>query len=180
MRDVLTTKRLVLRQIEMRDAVSFAELANDYDIARMTGSFPYPFPRISVDFKVMNLRAQKRRGLGHGYALTEAGQDKLIGVADLFRAKNDHPWELGYWIGRPYWGLGYMTEACRALISELEQEHGAQDITAGVFTDNPGSMRVLEKLGFSRQGEPDMYFSMARLKKTPSQTFLRLASAVQS
>lgn len=175
MRDVLKTERLVLRQIELRDAASFAEYANDLDIARMTGSFPYPFPRLSVDFKVMYLRAQKRRGIGHGYAITETGQDKLIGVVDLFRQDDTDPWELGYWIGRPFWGLGYMTEACTALIEELQQEHGAQDLTAGVFTDNPGSMRVLEKLGFSAQGEPDMYFSMARLKKAPSQNFLRPA-----
>lgn len=175
MRDVIQTERLVLRQIQNRDADSFAALANDFDIARMTGSFPYPFPLLSVEFKVMHLRAQKRRGIGNAYAVTEAGIDRLIGVADLFRAIPDNPWELGYWVGRPFWGKGYITEACSALISELETQHGPQEVTAGVFTDNPGSARVLEKLGFRKVGAPDMFFSMARLKKTPSQSFIRAA-----
>lgn len=175
MRDIIETNRLTLRQIELRDAESFATLANDLDIARMTGSFPYPFPRLAVDFKVMYLRAQKRRGIGHGYAITETGQDRLIGVADLFRLKEGQPWELGYWVGKPYWGRGYITEACEALLSELENQHGPHAVTAGVFTDNPGSMRVLEKLGFKKDGKPGLYFSMARLAKAPSQSFIRQA-----
>ncbi|WP_427451440.1 GNAT family N-acetyltransferase [Litorimonas sp. WD9-15] len=175
MRDVLKTERLVLRQIENSDAESFAELANDRDIARMTGSFPYPFPRLSVEFKVMYLRAQKRRGIGNAYAVTEIGQDKLIGVADLFRADTAQPWELGYWIGRPYWGKGYITEACAVLLAELETQHGPQRVAAGVFTDNPGSQRVLEKLGFQKDGATDMFFSMARLKKAPSHNYIRSA-----
>jgi len=143
----------------------------------MTGSFPYPFPRLAVDFKVMYLRAQKRRGIGHAYAITETGQDRLIGVADLFRQETEQPWELGYWIGKPYWGRGYITEACEGLLSELESQHGPHCVTAGVFTDNPGSMRVLEKLGFQKAGQPDLYFSMARLAKAPSQSFIRQATS---
>ena len=71
MQDVIQTQRLILRPVELSDAESFAALANDRDIARMTGSFPFPFPRLSVDFKVMYLRAQKRRGIGNAYAITK-------------------------------------------------------------------------------------------------------------
>ena len=109
MRDRIETNRLTLRQIELRDVESFSALANDIDIARMTGSFPYPFPPLAADFKVMHLRAQKRRGIGNAYAITKTGQDRLIGVVDLFRLKAGDPWELGYWIGKPYWGRGYIT-----------------------------------------------------------------------
>ena len=177
MRNIINSERLVLRLIENRDAEHFAALANDQDIARMTGSFPFPFPRLSVDFKVMNLRAQKRRGIGNAYAITKTGDDQLIGVADLFREKEGNPWELGYWIGRPYWGLGYVTESCDALIKELEDTLGPQTVTASVFTDNLASMRVLEKLGFVKAGEPTPYFSMARLCKAPSQSFFRPATS---
>lgn len=177
MQDVIQTQRLILRPVELSDAESFATLANDRDIARMTGSFPFPFPRLSVDFKVMYLRAQKRRGIGNAYAITKGSEDKLMGVADLFRANLKDPWELGYWIGRPYWGRGYITESCAALIQELETQHGPQIVVAGVFTDNPASMRVLEKLGFEKHGKPEPYFSMARLQKAPSQNFLRRAGS---
>lgn len=177
MRDVLKTERLTLRQIELTDAPAFSALATDIDVARMTGSFPHPFPLLSVEFKILSLQSQKRRGLAHPYAITETERDALIGVADLFRRTADGPWEIGYWVGRPYWGRGYMTEACRALLTELETRHGAQDVTAGVFTDNLGSMRVLEKLGFEKSSAPDLFFSMARLAKAESQPFLRPAGA---
>ena len=176
MRNTLHTERLVLRQIELRDAKAFSKLGSDFDIARMTGSFPHPFPLISAEFKVMHLRALKRRGLAHPYAITVKGEDALIGVADLFKRGADSLWEVGYWIGRSYWGQGYMTEACSALLTESDSALGHEDRIAGVFTDNPSSMRVLEKLGFERCGEMEEYFSMARLKKAPSQDFVLKAA----
>ena len=178
MRHKNETERLVLRQIELRDAKAFSKLGSDFDIARMTGSFPHPFPLISAEFKVMHLRAQKRRGLAHPYTITiKDGSDDMIGGADLFKRSAEALWEIGYWIGRPYWGKGYITEACSALLTEADSTLGPQDRIAGVFTDNPGSARVLQKLGFELYGETEHYFSMARLKKTPSQDFVLKASS---
>lgn len=177
MRDIIETKRLVLRQIELCDAAAFSKLGSDFDIARMTGSFPHPLPLISAEFKVMHLRALKRRGLAHPYAITVKGDDALVGVADLFKRSTDALWEIGYWIGRPYWGKGYITEACSALLAEANSTLGHADRIAGVFTDNPGSARVLEKLGFKAIGQIEQYFSMGRLKKAPSQDFVLKAGA---
>ena len=172
MRDIIETERLVLRQTEQRDADAISTLGSDFDIARMTGSFPYPFPLLSAEFKIMTFHAAKRRGLAHPYAITVKGDDALIGIADLFKRSPDTLWEIGYWIGRPYWGRGYMTEACSALLAEADSTLGPEDRIAGVFTDNPGSARVLEKLGFKRCGDVEDYFSMARLKNAPSQDFV--------
>lgn len=172
MQDIIQTDRLVLRQLEDRDAVPFSKYGTDLDIARMTGSFPHPFPLLSAEFKVLHLRAQKRRGLAHPYAITRKDEGTLIGVADLFKRSAESLWEIGYWVARPFWGQGFMTEACSALLDEADQTLGKADRVAGVFTDNPGSARVLEKLGFERQGQPDFYFSMARLKKAKSQDFV--------
>lgn len=177
MRDKIETKRLNLRQIEPRDAKAFSKLGSDFDIARMTGSFPHPFPLLAAEFKVMDLCAQKRRGLAHPYAITlKDGPDDMIGIADLFKRRADALWEVGYWIGRPYWGQGFMTEACSALLAEANSALGHEDRIAGVFTDNPGSARVLEKLGFKRNGEQEQYFSMARLKNAMSQDFILKAA----
>ena len=116
MRDMIETKRLVLRQTETRDAAPFSKLVSDYDIARMTGSIAYPSPLLSAEFKIMTFHAAKRRGLAHPYAITLKGEDEMIGVADLFKRGPDSLWEIGYWVGRPYWSQGYMTEACDALL----------------------------------------------------------------
>lgn len=178
MRDQIQTERLVLRQTEQRDAAAISKFGSDFDIARMTGSFPYPFPLLSAEFKIMTFHAAKRRGLAHPYAITLKDQDDMIGVADLFKRDADSLWEIGYWIARPYWGQGYMTEACSALLDEADRTLGRADRIAGVFTDNPSSARVLEKLGFERTGLPDQYFSMARLKKAESQDFVLKAAVV--
>jgi len=176
MRDIIETPRLVLRQTEQRDAVTFSRLVSDFEIAKMTGSIAYPYPVLSAEFKIMTFHAAKRRGLAYPYAVTLKGEDRLIGIADLFKRRADTLWEIGYWVGRPHWGQGFMTEACSALLKEADATLGVEDRIAGVFTDNPGSARVLEKLGFVRTGDPEHYFSMARLKNALSQNFVLKAA----
>ncbi len=177
MRHIIETDRLVLRQLQDCDAARISEYGTDIDVARMTGSFPHPFPLLSAEFKIMDLRAQQRRGLAHPYVVTRKGDDELIGVSDLFKRNPDSLWEIGYWIGRPFWGHGYVTEACTALLREADIHLGPQDRIAGVFTDNLGSAQVLKKLGFEKSGPPDVYFSMARLAKAESQDYILRASS---
>jgi len=178
MRNRLITDRLILRQVKLSDAPAFAALASDMDVARMTSSFPYPFPLLSVEFKILYLRANKRRGQGSPYAITLRGKDQLIGIVDLFHRKPDAPLELAYWLGRPYWGQGLISEACRAMITEANRHFGLRTLTAGVYTDNPGSIRVLEKLGFTKTGAPEDIFSMARLASAPTQNYVLEFEAV--
>lgn len=172
MRNEIGTERLVLRQLALNDAAAFSKLAGDYDISKMTGSLPHPFPLYSAEFKIMYLRQQKRRGLAYPYAITVNGGE-LIGVMDLFRSAPDTALEIGYWIGKPYWGQGLSTEAAKAIIQEAKDRLGVQALMAGVFADNPASLRVLEKLGFKTTGSEEMYFSIARMEKARS-VILRL------
>ena len=172
MRNEIGTERLVLRQLALNDAAAFSKLADDYNISKMTGSLPHPFPLYSAEFKIMYLRQQKRRGLAYPYAITVNGGE-LIGVMDLFRSAPDTALEIGYWIGKPYWGQGLSTEAAKAIIQEAKDILGVQALMAGVFADNPASLRVLEKLGFKTTGSEEMYFSIARMEKARS-VILRL------
>lgn len=167
MRQEIGTERLVLRQLTLSDAKAFSELAGDYDIAKMTGSIPHPFPLFSAEFKIMYLRRQAQRGLAYPYAITRDGKD-LIGVIDLFRGTPDAALEIGYWVGKPYWGKGLATEAAQAIINEAKNTLGVCALMAGAYADNPASLHVLEKLGFKPTGNEEMYFSMARLKKVRS------------
>ena len=64
---------------------------------------------------------------------------------------------LGYWIGRPYWGQGYATEAISALIAFAFETHPQDRLGAGVFTDNPASRRVLEKCGLRQVGSYSLH-----------------------
>ena len=159
---------LTLRPLRLSDAVPFAEAASDMDIACMTGSFPRHFPRLSAEFKIMHMKSQKQRGLSYNYAVTKTGDDKLIGVMDLFRASQDDIFEIGYWIAKSSWGQGYATNAAHMIINTAKTHLGITRLKAGVFTDNPASLKVLQKLGFEPHGPIELYFSMARLEKAPS------------
>ena len=69
-----------------------------------------------------------------------------------------HPsqdWEIGYWLGRPFWGRGYATEACGRAVAWAFDELKAETLNAGWFHDNPASGRVLTKLGFRAAGEEE-------------------------
>lgn len=175
MRNKITTDRLTLRQLRLSDAPNFTRYGGEYDIAKMTGSFPYPFPRLSAEFKIMTLRAQKRRGVAHPYTITFQ-DDELMGIADIFRRSETADWELGYWVARPFWGQGLAGEAMMALMIEAQQTLNADRFIAGVWDDNPNSIRVLEKLGFKATGRSQRAFCMARLEKLRSVEFVRHAT----
>lgn len=167
MREILQTKRLVLRTLRVSDAQRYSELASDWDIAKMTGSLPYPIPLISAEIKIEMLLSRRRRGQAFPYAMTENGDD-LIGVMDVFKRDNQDDFELGYWVARDFWGKGYAPEAAKAVMTEAQRCFGVHRFVAGVFADNPASMRVLEKIGFKSTGSDGDYFSMARLKHAES------------
>ena len=162
MRDILKTERLTLRTLELADAPRFSEYANDWDIARMTSSVPHPFPLVSTEVKIMTMLSKRRRGLAYPYAITLDGGD-FMGIMDIFRRNKDADFELGYWVARRYWNNGYAPEAAIALLKEAVMSLGLKKIIAGVYADNPASMRVLEKIGFYKTGIDGDFFSMARL-----------------
>ncbi len=72
-------------------------------------------------------------------------------AGNVLRFLRDGEVEVGYWLGRDYWGRGIATRALAAFLDELDE----RPLTAGVARHNPASMRVLEKCGFVRTGEDD-------------------------
>ena len=77
----------------------------------------------------------------------------LIGTIGLHRESRMHivgleSWEMGYWLGVPFWGQGYATEAGTAVLAELDHAFGPQEVTAGYALKNPNSGHVLKKIGF--------------------------------
>jgi RimJ/RimL family protein N-acetyltransferase len=77
----------------------------------------------------------------------------LIGVVGLQQIARDRlRAELGYWIGVPWWGKGYATEAARAVVRYGFDELGLHKIHAHYLTRNPASGKVLERVGMRREG----------------------------
>ena len=83
---------------------------------------------------------------------------------------------MGYWIGRPYWGQGYATEAAAGAVGWAGADAGASGwVVAGHFADNPASGRVLEKAGFLYTGVVAPQFSKARGAVAPTRMMVWLA-----
>ena len=138
----------------MRRAISL--LAGDYDVASMTGTIPHPYSEQMAAEWISSALAGEE---GVVFAIERSGA--LIGCTGYRAFGGDHA-ELGYWIGKPYWGMGYATEAVRALILHAFETGGFAYLTAGHFSDNPASARIIAKFGFAPRGPGDARLRGAR------------------
>ena len=152
------TERLLLRPGWREDAAPLAALLADGTIARNVTDMPHPYGEAdALDFLGLLQEPLLPRLL---VFTRTGGAPRLIGGCDLHRGA-DGAVELGYWIGRPYWGLGFATEAARAVLG-MGRACGHTAIRAGHFVDNPASGRVLRKLGFRPTGAFTRRHSPAR------------------
>lgn len=147
---VQLTERLVLRPPHEEDIDAIAGLANNINVARMLARLPYPYLREhAVDF--IKLAASGAIGQ-FVYAITLADTGEFIGGLTLHDHKYGPGYEIGYWLGEPYWGKGYATEATTALIDLSFRELSLEQIYISAQSRNEGSKRVIEKCGFRHTG----------------------------
>jgi [ribosomal protein S5]-alanine N-acetyltransferase len=140
----LHSARLSYRPLQHADARRIAVLAGEWDIARMTSRIPHPYTLIDADLWIASIGNDEFvRGLEH--------EGRLIGAVGYIEGEDGHA-EIGYWIGKPWWGHGFATEAAQALVQHCFGPAGFRRLTCGHFIDNPASGRVIAKLGFRRSG----------------------------
>jgi RimJ/RimL family protein N-acetyltransferase len=144
---VLETKRLALRAPRLEDAKTVTALANDRRIAENTARIPHPYKMSDAETFIGG--ANKSGEAAFLITLRDSG--KVIGACGIMFHYDASP-ELGYWLGVPYWGKGYATEALHALVDYAFTELAHEALTAGSRVTNPGSRRVLEKCGFQWTG----------------------------
>ena len=143
---VLETERLQLRAPRSEDAKTIVSLAGDRRVADNTARIPHPY-RLG-DAEEWITSANTRAG-EETFVITRAGD--VIGTCGLDLREEAAP-EIGYWLGVPYWGCGYATEAVRALIDHAFGNLGHTSLQAGARVTNAASRRVLEKCGFQWTG----------------------------
>jgi RimJ/RimL family protein N-acetyltransferase len=143
---VLETKRLTLRAPRLEDAKTVATLANDRRIAENTARIPHPY-KVS-DAETFIGGANKT---GEAAFLIALRDGTVIGACGIVFQYEATP-ELGYWLGVPYWGQGYATEALHAVIDFAFADLAHEALQAGARVTNPASRRVLEKCGFQWTG----------------------------
>ena len=148
---MLQTKRLILRRWEDSDAESLFTYAKDPEVGPIAG---WP-PHQSVEESLAVIRnVLKGR---EAYALCLKSDLKAIGAIELklnghtdMTARDDEC-ELGYWLGKPFWGLGLMPEAVSEILRHAFEDIGMTKVWVGYYEGNTKSKRVLEKCGFRYQ-----------------------------
>ncbi len=148
----LETERLVLREFRATDVDATIALANDPDIAHNTINIPHPYEREAAEAWIASHPGQWDRRTAVTYAVTDRGSGQLMGAVGLTIEDADQRAELGYWIGREYWGRGFATEAASAVIAWAFPALDLHRIHATHFPRNPASGSVLRKLGMRYEG----------------------------
>ena len=143
---VLVTERLVLRAPRIEDAKIVAALANDRRIAENTLRIPHPYKQADA---LQWIAATNKRPGEETFLIWR--DDDIVGACGFDLREGPEP-EIGYWLGAPFWGNGYATEAIRALIDHAFDAEEFEALRAGARVSNPRSRRVLEKCGFQWSG----------------------------
>ncbi|MEJ0074417.1 MAG: GNAT family N-acetyltransferase [Alphaproteobacteria bacterium] len=153
------TRRPHLRPPRENYADRLYALFNNWEVMRGLSSPPWPY---TLDDARAFVRSRANGDGGAiGGAITLDGE--LIGIADVIvkpasMVQRERGYSLGYWLGEPYWGNGFMTEAVGALLTHVFATIPEDTIYSGAFAGNAASLRIQEKLGFACDGEA-MFFS---------------------
>ena len=143
-----------ISDIVATDQAAYIEHLNEKQIYDQTLAIPYPYTEADAQWWVNNvadITKKQGRSVNWGIRRTDGFLVGGIGFHD-FELGRSHKAELGYWLAKPYWGKGIMTEAVKVATKFGFMEFGLVRITANVFHFNTGSARVLEKAGYQLEG----------------------------
>ncbi len=148
----LNTVRLVLRPFRLEDASEIQRLIGDREIAATTLRIPYPYPDGAAEEWINSVAPRYEKGETVAFVITRAEDLALLGGIGLDITREHERAELGYWIGKPYWGNGYCTEAARAVVEYAFEVLGLNRISACHFANNEASGRVMRNIGMTYEG----------------------------
>jgi len=148
----LRTARLLLRSLERGDIPAIVRLAGAREIAATTLHIPHPYGSAEAEDFLARMDAECRQGHAAVFAVTISSSSELCGACGLHVASAQRRAELGYWIGVPYWGRGFATEAAHAVVEFGFNTLGLHRIHASHFAGNAASGGVLEKIGMRHEG----------------------------
>ena len=162
---VITTTRLTLRDFTIDDAADVQALAGNYNVSKTTLRIPYPYEDGMAEEWIRSLSLLRDQESELAYAVTLSEPSQLIGAIGLHALEGSSA-ELGYWIGEPYWGNGYCSEAAQALVEFAFDRLRLDCIRAEHLVTNPASGQVMQNIGMRYVGETvkrDRYDRNARM-----------------
>ena len=164
---LLRTSRLTLRALNAEDAPNFHRLINDWEICRRLPDAPFPYAASLAAQWIAAAAADRIAGRAEQFALTDSATGELLGCGGLRLSKDRKSAELGYWLGRVFWGQGFGAEAARRLTEWAFAALPIARVTATVAADNDASAAVLRRLGFTQSGKGAQLFLCRPGQKLP-------------
>jgi RimJ/RimL family protein N-acetyltransferase len=153
----LASERLHLRAPREGDEAALVRWLSDIEVARRLAPVPHPYDVAEARGFLTLAIAGARRGDAMTYAVTlrDDPEGMLIGIVGVhgFSATP----EIGYWLGKPYWNRGIMTEAAGRVMAEAFARRAPAEVRSGVFEGNDASLAIQYKLGFRRTGMSRRY-----------------------
>lgn len=144
----LQTARLLLRPYSLADVADLVRLAGAREVAATTLRIPHPYREQDAVAYITSCQEK----IGTRFAITIRDTAELCGGIGLEIEPAHHRAELGYWIGVPYWGCGYATEAAAAVVKHGFDTLSLHRIFASHIAGNLSSARVLQKIGMVHEG----------------------------
>ena len=139
------TAHLILRAPKPADIAAIVALLADPEVSRHTARVPHPYTLADGERFIAAAAEERAAGSGVTMVIEERVSGAVVGCIGTPLAPGMA--EIGYWLGRPFWGRGYATEAARRMLRLAFETCGRGLVWAGVPPDNPASRRVLEKCG---------------------------------
>ena len=163
----LETERLILRRWEDSDAEGLFEYAKDPDVGPIAG-----WPAHQSIAESRNVIKNVFNGK-EAYAICLKTDNKAIGAIELKlnghtdMTDRDDECELGYWLGKPFWGQGIVPEAVKEMLRHAFEDIGMTRVWVGYYEGNAKSKRVQEKCGFRYQWKSEnVYVPLMHEKRT--------------
>ena len=146
----IKTDRLILKKPKSKqDIISIVSQIGDWEVVKWLAMVPYPYTYNDCE-------SYLKESNNNELALNIFLDNQLIGGVGL-DLHNDNYYELGYWLGKDYWGKGYATESSKYLLEYALGKLDSPKIKSGYFIDNIPSGNVLKKLGFKEIGIEKRY-----------------------
>lgn len=149
---IIQTERLVLRLFQKGDAETVVTLCHNYNLYKNTLYLPYPYCVNDALSWIENHYDHFMTDKSYEFAVTDKETGELYGAIALSNNKRFNQGEIAYWIGEPYWGNGYATEAAQSIIRFAFEEKKLHKVFARYFSSNPASGQVMKKIGMEQEG----------------------------
>src|SRR4030042_3696784 len=152
MKALIKNKRFILRKFRMSDAESIVKHANDKLVARNMERLPHPYTMKDAKIWLRKTLGQYKTKKLEGFVFAIEIDGEAVGSIGFHKIVHGHKAEMGYLLGRKYWGRGLMTETVKYASQYALKTFKLRRLQAHTFPRNKASMRVLEKNGFKFEG----------------------------